>query len=552
MEKNKRFKTIIVVVSVLMLLVVAFFAGRYLLYTKIKDTIASELRNLKEQEIDVTYDDMEVYPWDGKIEFNQLNIKIRKDKNGRYGLNATLPYALIKGIDLIPFIRSKTLAVHTILVQESLILYAAGSTLFENEKMPKLKIELKHILVGNVDFPKVDFYLRDTLEADTLAHIITNIHMDNLALDKQLDSLIWRDGDVRVTDFAMRLAKESYGFSVKKISLGIGKRTMKLDTIVVKPVLDREEFNQKFGIQTTYLDAFIPEVELSKINWFTYPEPTIEIGKMTTSFNMKMYRDKRLPNPLHDTRPLPTHLLHRLKFKLRVDSIDVNDSFLSYEEFPENNDSTGIIYFDKLTARINGVHNNAKHKKDITMKTFARFMGEGELNASFTFPYDSSNLYRVKGSLEKFPLSSVNRMLGSAAKAKIENGFMNRFDFEFAYNDRKSTGSVKMQYEGLKLVTLRENKDKEQAVSPIKTWILNTFFIKKDPTKELSDDTRKGEIEFYRDTQKSVFNYWWKSILSGIKSAYNLDKIPMLNDADATSKGPKKKKKFKEFWSDVF
>ena len=228
----------------------------------------------------------------------------------------------------------------------------------------------------------------------------------------------------------------------------------------------------------------------------------------------------------------------------------MQDSYLSYEEFPENNDSTGIIYFDKLTARINGLHNDPKHKKDITMNAYTRFMGEGELNASFTFPYDSSNLYRVRGRLEKFPLSRVNRMLGSAAKAKIESGVMNRFNFEFAYNDQKSTGVVEMIYEDLKLVTLRENKDQEQAVSPFKTWILNTFFIKKNPAKELSDDTRKGEIEFYRDTQKSVFNYWWKSILSGIKSAYNLDKIPMLNDA--TGKKPKKKNKVKEFFSDVF
>ena len=36
---------------------------------------------------------------------------------------------------------------------------------------------------------------------------------------------------------------------------------------------------------------------------------------------------------------------------------------------------------------------------------------------------------------------------------------------------------------------------------------------------------RTGVIDFHRDTSKSIFNYWWKSLLTGIKSAYNLDKL---------------------------
>ena len=130
MAKHRAYKAVIVITSVILLLVIAFFAGRYILYLKIKDTIISELSSLKEQEIDVSYDHLEVYPWKGKIEFNHLKIQIRKDENGRYGLDATLPYAVIKGIELIPFLRSKTLSIHSISVQEASILYGAGSTLF--------------------------------------------------------------------------------------------------------------------------------------------------------------------------------------------------------------------------------------------------------------------------------------------------------------------------------------------------------------------------------------------------------------------------------------
>jgi hypothetical protein len=47
-------------------------------------------------------------------------------------------------------------------------------------------------------------------------------------------------------------------------------------------------------------------------------------------------------------------------------------------------------------------------------------------------------------------------------------------------------------------------------------------------------------VEFYRDTRRSIFNYWWKSVFSGIKSAYKLDKLPIKN---GEQKQPDKKKK---------
>ena len=63
------------------------------------------------------------------------------------------------------------------------------------------------------------------------------------------------------------------------------------------------------------------------------------------------------------------------------------------------------------------------------------------------------------------------------------------------------------------------------------TLILNAFIVK----KEMNAEERKGVILFYRDNRKAIFNYWWKSLLSGIKSLYNLDRVM---DID----GKKKKK----------
>jgi hypothetical protein len=38
-------------------------------------------------------------------------------------------------------------------------------------------------------------------------------------------------------------------------------------------------------------------------------------------------------------------------------------------------------------------------------------------------------------------------------------------------------------------------------------------------------DKRTGEIEFVRDIHRSIFNYWWKSLLSGLRSAFDLERF---------------------------
>jgi hypothetical protein len=69
----------------------------------------------------------------------------------------------------------------------------------------------------------------------------------------------------------------------------------------------------------------------------------------------------------------------------------------------------------------------------------------------------------------------------------------------------------------------------------------------------VQDDKRKGNIGFDRDTKRSVFNYWWKSVLSGIKSAYNLDKLPLnANNGNDKKVKDKKKRPLKEAWSKIF
>ncbi|MFZ6008957.1 MAG: hypothetical protein ACOYXT_01320, partial [Bacteroidota bacterium] len=76
----------------------------------------------------------------------------------------------------------------------------------------------------------------------------------------------------------------------------------------------------------------------------------------------------------------------------------------------------------------------------------------------------------------------------------------------------------------LKLALLKEeNGDVKE--DKLRSLIVNAFVVRKNMDEKLSEEKRSGTIMFYRDNSRSIFNFWWKSLFSGIKSAYNLDKL---------------------------
>jgi hypothetical protein len=551
---HRKGKIIRVLGSVILLGVVGFFAGRYILYVKIRNTIEHELSSLKDQGIHVTYANLEIYAWDGKLEVHDLYVKVRKDSIGSdsttQGLTAYLPYITIEGVDLLPFLRDKTIAVRKIHSFETYVTYRINSTLFEQDKDHKRKIEVRNIAVKEVSFPRIDFYLTGKISPDTVAHILTDVKMSDLFLAKQLDSLTWQKGEVDISNFALNYKEENYGVSVRNVKLAIEDKSIQVDSFLAKPMISRDAYMRLAGKECSYMEASIPSMTVRSIDWYTYPTPTLQIDLVQMQLVTSMYRDKRLPFIQPKDRPLPSHLLQRLPFQLKVDTLNLTNSYVRYEEMPEQGDSTGIVFFDRLNANIVNLHNNRNLDVDIKMHATAKFMGTGDLDAHFTFPFDTLQPYHVAGSLRDFPLMNINRMLGAAAKAKVESGTMRELRFKFSYNNQKANGEIMMNYDGLKVLTLRENKDNEQSVSLVKTLLLNAFIIRKDLNEDDKMKRRTGEIEFYRDSKRSVFNYWWKSILSGIKSAYNLDKLP-INAANGEKKKDKKKK-IKDIFSRIF
>ena len=291
-----------------------------------------------------------------------------------------------------------------------------------------------------------------------------------------------------------------------------------MDSFLIVPDFSKATFALKTGSQTDRLTGSVPLIEISGVEIETYKDLAFRAPHASLNIELSVFRDKRFPLSAVRIKTLPSQILNNLPFKFQVDTLKLLESSIVYEEYPSDSNESGIVSFKGLTALVTNA-SNMSHE-NMVMHARARFMNAGDLTADLTFPPNPRAPYTAKGSLSNFNLPDINPMLIPAARTEIKVGWLKSLTFEFVYNDYRADGLLTMNYTNLEVISLTKHLG-NRSTNKLMTMILQAFVLKKDMDK----NKRQGTILFYRDSHRSVFNYWWKSILSGIQSLYNLDRI---------------------------
>jgi hypothetical protein len=68
----------------------------------------------------------------------------------------------------------------------------------------------------------------------------------------------------------------------------------------------------------------------------------------------------------------------------------------------------------------------------------------------------------------------------------------------------------------LKIALIDKEQERKGVARQVATIIANMAVYRSNPRNK---KFRDGQIHFVREEPKSIFNYWWKSLQSGIKSS---------------------------------
>lgn len=420
----------------------------------------------------------------------------------------------IKGLALIPLLLKSTIAVDQVIINDVRLSANAKPDWFSTSgTTPEddLRLTIARFRVNALNV----CHQSDSVLVEAAA-------IDNLTIHTQIDRPVSIDATrIQLVHVDMAVEEGLYRLTARMLEYDMQDHSLKMDTVRIKPQLDRQEFAKYVGIERDRIEGVIPFVQITGLIFNREESFSIRAEAIRLQGFLKFFRDKRLPHA-GTYKPLPYLQMRVLPVKLHIDTITIEKSYVEYEEYAESATGPGKILFDDLTGTLANVSNIDSGKLNISAS--ARLMGTGLLRMSGELnPTDKPSILR--GRLSSFELTHLNKMLEPMAAMRIESGRLHTLHFDLRFNETNAHGSVLLNYNNLRMISLKSSGDGKNSGSgqdDIQTFILNTFVIKRNMTDNLPPDKRTGTIYYERDKSRSIFNFWWKSVFAGIKSTLKI------------------------------
>lgn len=280
--------------------------------------------------------------------------------------------------------------------------------------------------------------------------------------------------------------------------------------LVLRSKYNKKEFSEKLTVEHDHYNLEIDSLSLSQPDFgFDTGSPKLHLAQLHLQQpKIEVYRDKLLPD---DTthKKLYNQTLRDLDLDLQVDTIDISEGSVSYQERIEADVDPERLRFTDVSATILNMH--SKGSGTVSVDIEAQLMGDGPLTLDWSFdPKNTNNEFLITGSLSNFDSAKINPFLRTNMKAEVK-GSINQMYFTFSGHELESQGDMKMNYDQFEFIVLKENR---LGVNKLLTAVVSLFT--NDGKKTESDGFRYGHYVVQRNTEKSFFNYLWLNIKEGL------------------------------------
>ncbi len=384
---------------------------------------------------------------------------------------------------------------------------------------------IKHIGINNSLF----LWKQDTLDHPQLSKLNFSIHANGLLLDSlqkfnlfnHLQGLV-----ITIKDYSTLLPDKLNMIKIGKIQLDTHKGDLAVQDINLIPQVNKYDYAKKVGHQASWQNLKGLNLRLQGIDLYKVMHERGIIARKLALYDGKLdiFRDKELPIPVNQRRPMPQDALKNLKFPVLIDSITMEDFEVSVTNRLNSRMPEGNIFFTDIDATISNVVNTdsailARRYALVTAST--KVMGKGPLTAHFTFDlFDEDNEFLFDGHLAgPMDAREFNSILTAMAFVKVESGIIKDLKLQAKGDNLYATGNMIFLYNDLKVSTINKKNLKTTGMGKVlKTFFANTFVVKKN-NPALKFFPREGAMYYERNPQKIIFDYITKTTLSGIVSS---------------------------------
>lgn len=522
-------------------LLLTFFAESY-----VADYLKDEVRSSSNEAYRVDFSDLDLNLFSGSVSIDSLQIDADtvafapktspNSKPPKSLINGTIGTVEISGINILAAILGKKLSIGSISINRPNLTFinnprkiqadssrfsSLDSTIYAGISNRYKALEIDEIYLRDGNAVLIEY--SDTISTlNDLNFILNNIEIDSSSAHSGR-LFITNHFTLETGKLQMQSSNKLYTFILDHFSISSNEQSVAVDSFRIEPRYPKLVFGRQVGHQKDRIDLTVPKIRVQDID-FKKLIDSARFYAQHVEINSARFEDflyKSLPDPI-EKKSLPFISFRKLDQSIKIDTLRINDSYISYSEYLDKAPQAGKVTFEELNASF---YNISNYREDIeegmttTLDIETRAFGAGLLTLHMEFPMDTQNgFHSIEGNLNSMSFFHFNEMMKYVAFVRFDEGTINSLEFDMRLNLDRSNGEVIMDYENMKVSMLDASTMEQKGIlENIKTFIANKFIIDKNDSSNAV--TKAGRVNFERIEHKSIFNFWWKSLLSGIKNA---------------------------------
>jgi len=527
---KKAVKIFLWIISILMVLFVGLYFGsqpllKGIMDEKLKDTRVAGLYKIEAKtayfdlfNLGISLKDVQLTP-DSSTEAFKLSPQIAVLQIKRVSLSYVNPVKLIKNNELkIGKIK---------VIQPDLNLYFLNRSTQPKKDKDQSSNPNFNLDGFEIRKMKVNLHLKNgnSIKIDQLDFKIDHPKINPDLIPDFAQAITYKDIDISLNNISISNSKSVYNISLKDIEIGKNFKSIWIKGFKMDPKYDKLNFAKKHTYQIDRFVIDLDKIEIQNLDLNRFlNDKILSIQNINISgLNMEVYRDKGFPFNYSNFPKLPQQQIRGINQLIEIENIHLEKAHIVYLEKVEDATKTGRVDFENLQAQITHFGNTEKWIQNEEFKVNAQtnIYGEVPLYAQMNFPLGSNTFY-VSGQIKSAPMHHFNAITMSNAGVEIKDGKIDKIDFNFKANNQSSSGEIAFLYNELQIDILKEKESGEIKERKFINFLVNSIFLpKQNPNKK--GEEYHGVINFDRDINKSVFNYLWKSVFSGIKDTFLKD-----------------------------
>lgn len=306
--------------------------------------------------------------------------------------------------------------------------------------------------------------------------------------------------------------------SLKGAHHDFAQRTLTLQSFSMHPAVSRDSFLRSQKWQNDYMTLDLGGVKLQQVDTrgFLLDSVLRMRSLQADTFRLSIYKDKRLLFRHGVEKPLPVEMLQRIPVRFNLDSVRLNQAQVEYEEFSDQTQKSGRVYFPSLRADVYHLSNNGHRAGDsLRLQASGRLLDQAFIRVRFHQSYtDSLQGFQLAVRLRPFSMNLLNPVTEPLASARIRSGQLDTLRLNAIGYKQMAHGKMKMYYSGLKIRYLNKGND---SLNTFKTRLIT--FLANDILLRRNNRKGTGMAYFERNPERSFVNYWLKITMSGVISS---------------------------------